>query len=268
MTIRFDDSLTVLAEVIDRELGRDVLGRGVVLRDISGRLAFFSAEVLPPEQIERVSDALRAALREYARDDRVLVGGDAIGASRILEEPNSLIVAVGGHRVHLLDRRLVGADWLTAPSARSAPPPRFVFASLKGGVGRSTALAVAAADLAARGYRVLVVDLDLEAPGLGAMLLDAGTLPEYGTLDALVENGLSGLDDGFLSDLIGPSALARGRGRVDVMPVLGRRSLAHPADILATIARAYAEDIDTEGKTLSFRSQVVDLIDRCSSPGR
>ena len=112
-----------------------------------------------------------------------------------------------GLRVRLLDRRLVGADWLLAPAKPSPPPPRFVFASIKGGVGRSTALAVAAADLASRGQRVLVIDLDLEAPGLGPMLLDDSTLPEFGTLDALVENGLSGLDNTFLRDLIGPSAL-------------------------------------------------------------
>ncbi|MEX0740577.1 MAG: AAA family ATPase [Pseudohongiella sp.] len=40
------------------------------------------------------------------------------------------------------------------------------FYSFKGGVGRSMALANAAAELAMRGKRVLVVDFDLEAPGL------------------------------------------------------------------------------------------------------
>jgi hypothetical protein len=60
--------------------------------------------------------------------------------------------------------------------------------------------------------RILVVDLDLEAPGLGPMLLDEGTLPEFGVLDALVENGLAPLDETFLADLVGPSALAGGAG--------------------------------------------------------
>jgi cellulose biosynthesis protein BcsQ len=40
------------------------------------------------------------------------------------------------------------------------------FYSFKGGVGRSMALVNVAADLAARGRRVLIVDFDLEAPGL------------------------------------------------------------------------------------------------------
>lgn len=46
-------------------------------------------------------------------------------------------------------------------------PPRFItFYSFKGGVGRSMALINTAAILAARGFRVLVIDFDLEAPGL------------------------------------------------------------------------------------------------------
>ncbi len=268
MTIRFDDSLPALAEVIAQELGETALMQGVALRDGSGRLAFFADQPLAADRIERVADRLRQRLGAYARDDRVLAGCDDFGARRILADPNRMRVEVGEYRLSLLDRRMVGADWLTKPSERCAPPPRFVFASLKGGVGRSTAIAVTASDLASRGYRVLVVDLDLEAPGLGAMLLDEGTLPDFGSLDALVENGLSGLDDAFLADLIGPSALAQGRGRVDVMPAFGRRALAHPADVLAKIARAYTEDIVADGQPLSFRSQVVDLIDRFSDPDR
>jgi MinD-like ATPase involved in chromosome partitioning or flagellar assembly len=48
------------------------------------------------------------------------------------------------------------------------------FYSFKGGTGRSMALANVAADLLARGRRVLLVDFDLEAPGLDtfAMMLD------------------------------------------------------------------------------------------------
>lgn len=269
MVTRFDNSLPLMAQIIANELGSDSLENGVALRDAVGRLAFFAATHLSSAVVERVSQLLRDQLDAYARDDRVLAGGDEIGASRILEDPRIVVVNTGGYRVRLLDRRLVGADWLLAPAEAAPPPPRFVFASLKGGVGRSTALAVAASALASRGQRVLAVDLDLEAPGLGPMLLARDTLPEFGTLDALVENGLSGLDYEFLNDLVGPSALAGGNGRVDVMPAFGRRALEqHPSDVLAKIARAYAEDISSDGSVLSFREQVVDLINRFSDPTR
>lgn len=46
------------------------------------------------------------------------------------------------------------------------PCPFITFYSFKGGVGRSMALINVAGILAARGFRVLVIDMDLEAPGL------------------------------------------------------------------------------------------------------
>ena len=140
MTIRFDNSLAVLARVIDTELGSDKLTCGVALRDTAGSLAFFAAEPLAPEVVERVSDALRQQLGDYARDDRVLAGCDDVGAERVLKDPNFMVADARDYRIRLLDRRLVGADWLLAPAKPSPPPPRFVFASIKGGVGRSTAL--------------------------------------------------------------------------------------------------------------------------------
>jgi len=49
------------------------------------------------------------------------------------------------------------------------PPLVVTFYSLRGGVGRSTALAYTARLLAAQRRRVLCVDMDLEAPGLAAL---------------------------------------------------------------------------------------------------
>lgn len=49
------------------------------------------------------------------------------------------------------------------------PPIVVTFYSLRGGVGRSTALAYTGRILAARGKKVVCVDMDLEAPGLAAL---------------------------------------------------------------------------------------------------
>jgi len=268
MTIRFDDSLPTLAQVVAETLGEKVLAAGVAVRDTTGRLCFFAASELDETTVERLSDRLRIALGPYARSDRVAAGATDYGVTQVLTDPAALTVAAGAYRVRLLDRRLVGADWLRAPFPAAPPPPRFVFASLKGGVGRSTALAVTAADLASHGLRVLAIDLDLEAPGLGPMLLDEGTLPEFGVLDALVENGLAPLDETFLTDLVGPSGLAGGRGRIDVIPVLGRRSLSHPADVLAKLARAYVEDIGPDGNVATVLDQIRTLVDSFADPRR
>ncbi len=268
MNIRFDDSLPVMALVLIEELGASALEAGMAVRDTSGRLAFFAAETLEPQHLGRVAERLAEVLGPYARSDRVLASASDPGARRILSESGFLTQEVSGVQVRLLDRRLVGADWLRRPSPIAPPPPRFVFASLKGGVGRSTALAVAAAALASKGRRVLAIDLDMEAPGLGAMLLDEGTVPEFGIVDALVENGLAPLDETFLADLIGPSALADRHGRIDVLPAFGRRSINHPADVLAKLARAYADDMRADGTQATLLDQVRELVDRLADARR
>ena len=67
------------------------------------------------------------------------------------------------------------------------PPIVATFYSLRGGVGRSTALAYTAQILARRGRTVLCVDLDLEAPGLAALFgREAEIQPGQGVLPSLV----------------------------------------------------------------------------------
>lgn len=259
--VRFDDSLKVLAEVVAAELGEPELLAGTVLRDAVGQLAFFASQPLSEAIVERVSALLKKKLGRYARIDRVLADCEAFGADSILQDASALPLMVSGRSLRLVDRRLVGADWLRPPAPLAPRPVRFVFASLKGGVGRSTALAVVAMHLAARGQKVLAIDMDLEAPGLGSLLLTDETLPDFGMLDALVENNLSGLDAGFMADLVAASPLAGQRGRVDVIPALGRRSLENPAEVLAKLARAYVEDVRPGGKVDTILDQVRALVD-------
>lgn len=268
MIVRFDDSLVLLAEVVKDELSEIALSSGVVLRDTTGRLAFFSASNLGAEKVAALTEKLQNKLGYYARTDRAVADLSAYGVAEILEDQSIVTIHVGDYKIRLIDRRLAGADWLRAPVRQAPPPPRFVFSSIKGGVGRSTALAIVAADLASRGLKILAVDLDIEAPGLGSILLDDDALPEFGLLDALVENGFAPFDETFLADLISPSKLAGHRGRIDVMPVLGRRSLSNPAEVLAKIARAYAENIDDNGNVATVLDQVSSLIDKFSDHRR
>lgn len=266
MTVRFDEALPRLTEVITIELGADVLERGRILRDVEGRLAFFSQRDLDPVIAERVTARLIETLGVYARPDRSLVLPSDLGAEAILNETSVLRFAVGDRPIQLVDRRLVGADWLREPADAAAPPPRFVFASLKGGVGRSTALSVVAAHLAAAGRRVLVIDLDLEAPGLGAFLLEPDTVPPFGAIDVLVEGNLTELDDYFFADTVASSSLADRAGRIDVLPALGRRSLDNPADVLAKLSRAYAEDVRPDGTVATVLDKVRRMVDRFADP--
>lgn len=255
MAVFFDDSLRVLAEIVRNELGSEELSNGVALRDTSGRLCFFASFDLPEEQRATLGESLTQGLGRYARVDRVIAGVNDFGAEDLLASHEAVSVPAGELSIRLIDRRLVGADWLRDPIGMVDGPPRIVFASLKGGVGRSTALSVAASHAASRGRRVLAIDLDLEAPGLGAMLLNRRTTPAFGMIDALVESALGPLDPSFLADLVGPSPLTD-RGRIDVLPAFGLRSLQNPGDVLPKIARAYSESVGSDGSVSSVLDRV------------
>lgn len=79
--------------------------------------------------------------------------------------------------------------WNTRGSGKVEGPPVVAFYSFKGGLGRSTSLAAFAIQRARMGERVVVVDFDLDAPGVGGLLAaDAdGTTARWGVVDYLME---------------------------------------------------------------------------------
>lgn len=281
MSIFFDDALPALVELLREWGGERFVEQGTVLRDATGRLSFFAADrPSTPTEVEMFDrsqgvpangtsdlDALGRRIVErlgaYAREDRPVVYPTDDGPSPLLISPERIPVRVGDQFCNLIDRRIVGSGWLAEPAVEAASgPPRIVFASLKGGVGRSTALTVTASDLARRGRNVLVIDLDLEAPGLGHLLLEGGRLPDYGVVDFLVENGVGGIGDELLRRFIGTSQLTSSSGGVvDVMPALGSRSGVAPENVLAKLSRAMIEDVTNQG-ILSVGQQISAMIDQ------
>lgn len=262
--INFDNSLDTFVVALSTLFSPVKIEHGVFIRDAVGRLSFVSTDEAPPEGLRNERDAVvRQQLGQYARKERVLIYKNDFGADLLLNEPDKLTVKCEDLFCRLIDRRIVGAGWLQKPVSEIAQPARIVFASLKGGVGRSTAIAVAAADLARRNRNVLVVDLDLEAPGLGPILLNGSRLPPYGVVDFLVENGVQKISDDLLPSFIGTSSLtSAGGGRVDVVPAFGLWSW--PENVLPKLARALVDDVDDEGKTRTVAQQISEMIDKLS----
>lgn len=92
--------------------------------------------------------------------------------------------------------------------------------------------------------------MDLEAPGLGSMLIKPDVMPKFGLLDYFVESSLENVDDKFMVDLVGSSWVSDGKGRVDVIPALGSESLQHPENVLGKISRAYLSESDVMNQSL------------------
>src|SRR5262249_9504961 len=106
----------------------------------------------------------------------------------------------------------VPSEWQHAPDESDVT--RLAFHGIKGGVGRSTAVATLAAHLAKRpGAQVLVVDLDLESPGVGLTLLPDDRRPEFGLVDWFVEQPVGQADDELLGSMVGEAEPPAGPGR-------------------------------------------------------
>lgn len=250
---RFNDAFrAALALLAERERERPIL-----IRDLRGQLrALWEAR---PEAalLAALDAALRERLGAYWAGPS-LVADDLLAPKALLEGEDML----ERDGVRVLERTVTEADWTRGPLHNEPPcPPRATLFGIKGGVGRSTALAFWARHLAKRGRRVLVVDLDLESPGVSTSLLPTGAGPDFGVLDWLVEDAIEQADEALVAGMVAESPLGEsGDGEVLVVPCARERDEGY----VAKLARAYVE---LPGKPFATRlARLVDDLERVHHP--
>src|SRR5437899_11753762 len=92
------------------------------------------------------------------------------------------------------------------------------FYSFKGGVGRTMALVNVAYELAQTGRRVLMVDMDLEAPGLDTFNLPQAKKPVPGVIDFVTQYRATGTAPDVSEFLYNSPLEPRGKGGLWIMP--------------------------------------------------
>ncbi|HRD91907.1 MAG TPA: AAA family ATPase [Candidatus Accumulibacter phosphatis] len=267
-TLRFNQALRQAAEA-SQDARLPTRWPVLLVRDVYGRLRFAidayrphtpddeeeraeaeppSDEVYPLEAYALLKEAT-AQLQHYATADEVLFRDDFFNPATLFQNPDwhdTLVPACEDSdgnihpelTVRLLDRQIIGQDWLHTMHERApSAPPRVVFYGLKGGVGRSTALAMLSYSFARAGKKVLLLDFDLESPGLSGLLLPVDRVAGFGLVDWFIEDGVQH-GDSVLDDLVADSPLAENTtGRIRVAAAMGQGELAY----LAKLARVYAE---------------------------
>ena len=246
--MNFNEALQRARQLAIAHLGR-IQEDIVLVRDLRGRIRLLLQT--PPYKIEtgvrphfkKGLEALTKAISDvlsptyaYPKSDLVLFRDNL---SNLF--PNDINLSFlgesDGHKVYLHDRLLIGSEWDTDLPEEETSPKRFTLYSMKGGVGRSTTVSILAWHLASKGKRVLVVDLDLESPGVGTTLLDENNRPLYGVVDWFVEDAL-GNGQAILADMVAESSLANTtQGRIAVVPACGADSY----DYIAKLGRTYLE---------------------------
>lgn len=253
----FDQILPVVAKIFGAH--REVLSRLdwlLINRDLYGRVRLIAPESLQEDAAKREAlEGLVATVTErlgshaYPPNSGILYETDKDVACQ-----GTARVPLEGHaNVWVVDRLATEGDWAQiAPETQG--PPRIVFFSIKGGVGRSTALAATAWWLAQAGRRVLVLDLDLESPGLSSSLLPAERQPMYGITDWLVEDLVDNADV-VLENLIATSDLSHD-GEIYVVPAHG----ADPGEYVAKLGRVWMPKIQPDGAREPWSSRLLRLL--------
>lgn len=98
------------------------------------------------------------------------------------------------------------------------------FYSYKGGVGRTTTMVLSAIEMAKRGKKIVMIDFDLEAPGVASIFPDE-SISNYGLLDYLIENGVYG-DEIQIDEYMYPVSeychVNQDGGEIYVIPAYGK----------------------------------------------
>ncbi len=168
--------------------------------DLKGRCRIL-AKPAPGKDPKTVQAALEAIFKTEADvfwgGEEVWIHSDSSPSSRkaIYEAvwKDAKSHSAGSGKQWTFDRHMSKDAWFGAPfnppwPLRDETPPIISFFSFKGGVGRTTALAAFATNLARAGKRVLVLDFDLEAPGAGTLFgPTTGDGTSYGVVDFFLE---------------------------------------------------------------------------------
>lgn len=254
----FDQILPIVSQALHaHQAGLTDISEIVVNRDLNGRV-----RLIVPEK-SRNSKIAAQTLQALASDLAERLGPHAYPAERaiLFEEDMRAVVddapafaLQGLPHVQVVDRLVTESDWNSiAPPTPGAP--RYVFFSIKGGVGRSTALTACAWALAQTGNRVLVLDLDLESPGLSSALLPQERRPAHGIADWLVED-LVDNGDAVFDGLVATSTLSHD-GEIYVVPAYGRV----PGEYVSKLGRAWMAKIGEDGRRQSWSRRLARLID-------
>ena len=229
----------------------------IIIRDVYGCICII-LQCKKNSKHKKLADQLFNSLGNFAYsiDSIFVYREDLFAIDNLINSPDKIKIPESNPAIYLLDRQITGQDWLRQPIQENPHPPRVTLFGIKGGVGRSTALAIWAWSLAKQGKKVLVVDLDLESPGIGEILLPHGYLPDFGVVDWLVEEAVGQADECLLRDMVATSPLAgTSEGVIRVVATAG----GNEKDYIAKLSRVYM-DINLDGEILDFAHRLARLL--------
>jgi len=257
MIITFDSSLDTVISLLREK--SDLFEPPVTLvRQTDGRLTVIVKKI--KESMSSLEKLLDDKLGAYSsgQGSVLLEESSLIDPSEIFTRLNRILIAEEPFEIRLIDKLMTNQDWLLPRlDMKLAGNVKIVVGySIKGGVGRSLALLVFARHLSGLGKRVVLVDMDLESPGIGALL--GSELSEYGVTDWLVESIVENVPDSFPDYYwFRVPQLATGNGSVFCIPAWGNKS----KNYVSKLGRAYLTTLSQDDRWFSLANRLQRLME-------
>jgi cellulose biosynthesis protein BcsQ len=260
--VYFNDAMTLVV----RELAEVHFPHGtrpLVIRDQYGRIRLaFDADQETTEQATAIAARILGKLGNYsvATSMQIMGRDELYDASALFQSPDIVDYTLPGTRfsIRLLDLQVTGQDWTRAKPDSLGRPQRIVYYGLKGGVGRSTALSLYAYHLATVGKKVVVIDFDLESPGLSSLLLPSDRLPNFGIVDWFVEDAV-GQSKGLAGQITTASPMSAIDGVSGSIMVASAMQIDEQ-DYLSKLSRVFVDVPNKNGGVEHFSQRCARLV--------
>lgn len=191
----------------------NVINEVTIIRDVHGKLSF-TISAATPVDIDGARTKLTRRLGKHSANQIIWMENNPSGFTKQIirevlrsREPLNVKSTPIGCQWYLVERTIAKKSWMDHShrhlsiwpyeDALAGKKPKVIsFYSFKGGMGRTTALAATAYCLAGAGKNVLLVDTDIEAPGLATIFLNEGQI-DQGVVDYFLERQA---DESFHAD--------------------------------------------------------------------
>ncbi|HDV8210913.1 TPA: AAA family ATPase [Enterobacter hormaechei] len=256
--INFNEAMKLVSNFYN-EHGQELYDDYMVLRDIQGRFRILANVDVVPEHIYVEINKLSENLFFYASKPFLQTKKDMFNPEKIFS-PKEFVDYLGNESdkpFKLIDRTITGSGWTHHNyelDKQLLKTPKIAFFGLKGGVGRSTALTILAYKLAKKNKNVVLLDLDLESPGLSSLVLPEDSKPKFGVVDWLLESNFTNDTAQLVDDMVGFSPLSTNtNGSILVFPAMGRDRSSY----MDKLSRIYSENKDA-----TFNDKLIQLCEK------
>ncbi len=156
---------TIKNDILDFIKENQQFDRCYVVRNIYSRFAIY---ILNPFDFEDFSKKANDKFNNIIDLIQIISENDKFIYADLNETSDKIT-----DKIFFAERHVENSNWFIKEPQYLLDTPVTSFYSFKGGVGRTTATVMSALLLARKGKKVLIVDFDLEAPGLASMFANA-----------------------------------------------------------------------------------------------